>query len=194
MRERGLEIRTCDDLRSYKKLIPAIEAFPDAFIATADDDIYYRRDWLETLVRRSKIGIITCHRAHRIKRNPDGRIAPYLQWDFDIQHRAAREPSTDILPTGVGGMLYPPGSLAPIVTDRSKFQQLCPDGDDLWFYWCARMAGTNFRKVGGMMRLITWEGSQQSSLWTSNEAGGNDRMIAALEREFGNRSLGGATR
>ena len=182
---RGLEIRACEDLRSFKKLVPALDAFPEAFVATADDDLYYPRSWLETLVSGTEKGVIACHRAHRIKRTAGGRIAPYLEWEFDVQDAASRRRSSDILPTGAGGMLYPPHSLDPLVTDRSVFERLCPDGDDLWFYWCARMAGTLHRKVGGKMRLVMWPGTQSSSLWESNETGGNDRMIAALEEEFG---------
>lgn len=179
----GLEIRACDDLRSFKKLIPALEAFPKAFIATADDDVYYSRDWLEALVDGAKESVITCHRAHRIKRTAVG-MAPYLDWEFDVQDDASRRPSSDLLPTGVGGMLYPPNSLNKRVTDRALFERLCPHGDDLWFYWCARLAGTLHKKVGGRMRLVMWPGTQESRLWDANEAGGNDSMIAALEREF----------
>jgi len=182
---RGLEIRACADLRSFKKLIPALEAFPNAYIATADDDVYYRPDWLETLVRGSEEGVVICHRAHRIRRLADGRIAPYHDWQFDIQDAAARKPSTNIVPTGVGGVLYPPQSLHPKVMDRNFFERLCPDGDDLWFYWCARMAASKYKKVGGKLRVIPWGGKQESSLWASNEHGGNDAAIAALTKEFG---------
>jgi hypothetical protein len=185
LKTRGLEIRSCDDLRSFKKLVPALAAFPAAFIATADDDLYYSRGWLEALVDGVGDGVISCHRAHRIKRAAEGVTAPYLEWDFDVQDSASRKPSPDLLPTGAGGILYPPNSLDPRVTDRGVFERLCPDGDDLWFYWCARMAGGLYKKVGGKMRLTLWPGSQDSSLWGNNEAGGNDRMIAALEAEFG---------
>ena len=37
-----VEFRSCKDVKSYKKLIPAVSAFPAAYIATADDDIYCR--------------------------------------------------------------------------------------------------------------------------------------------------------
>lgn len=184
LQARGLEIRTCDDLLSYKKLIPALEVFPDAFVATADDDTYYPSDWLETLVDGVDRSTITCHRAHRLVSDGNGKLAPYLDWEFDVQDDQAREPSTDLVPTGVGGILYPPHALDPIVTDRSLFQGLCPHGDDLWFYWCARMAGTPCRKVGHRMRRISWEGTQDSALWNANERGGNDRMIRALQAEF----------
>jgi len=185
MERRGLEIRACDDLRSFKKLVPALQAFPEAFIATDDDDLYYSRNWLETLVNGTEDGVIACHRAHRIKRTTAGNMAPYLEWDFDVQDAAARRPSTDILATSGAGALYPPRSLGSQAIDNAKFQQLCPDGDDLWFYWCARMAGTLYKKVGGKMHLAMWPGSQRPSVWESNEGGGNDRMIAALEAEFG---------
>ena len=52
----GLQIKTCEDIRSYKKIIPALEAFPEATIVTADDDVYYKPDWLE--------GLVELHKAH----------------------------------------------------------------------------------------------------------------------------------
>ena len=186
----GLEIRPCEDLGSFKKLIPALEAFPDAFIATADDDLQYPRNWLEALMSGSEEGVISCQRAHRMKWSPDGELLPYLKWDFAVQDDEARKPSIDILPTGVGGILYRPHCLDPRVTNRKLFLRLCPGGDDLWFYWCARVAGTRYRKVGGAFRIISWPGTQDSSLWSSNAAGGNDRMIRALEAEFGTEILG----
>jgi hypothetical protein len=186
----GLEFHSCDDLRSFKKLVPALEAFPSAFIATADDDIYFPRKWLETLVLGSEEGVIACHRAHRMRRSPDGRLRPYLEWEFIVQDSEARKPSSDIMPTSGAGALYPPNSLDARVVDRNLFQRLVPDGDDLWLCWCARMAGTLFKKVGGKFRMVTWPGTQDSSLWVSNEAGGNDRMIRALVDEFGLESLG----
>jgi hypothetical protein len=185
LKQRGLEIRACDDLRSFRKLVPALEAFPDAFIATADDDVYYPADWLARLAEDAKGGVISCHRAHRIKRRTNDRLAPYLDWELIVRDENSNRPSTDLLLTGVGGVLYPPRCLDPCVTSRELFQRLCPEGDDLWFYWCARMAGTLIRKVEGHMRIIGWAGSQTSSLWQQNKRGGNDRMIRALEEEFG---------
>jgi hypothetical protein len=194
LQERGLEIRPCADLRSFKKLLPALEAFPGAFIATADDDIAYPPDLIERLVdgvdpRRR---VITCNRAHRMKRDPDGTIAPFGEWQFNVIDEAASQPSADLLPVGVAGILYPPGALDPIVADSRMFERLCPHGDDLWFYWCARRAGTLHRKVGGRMLLPLLPGSQDSNLWHINLNGGNDRMIAALQAELGPPELAGS--
>lgn len=182
----GLEVRPCDDMKSFKKLVPAIAAFPDAYIATADDDLYYPASWLAELVAGSDASepIIVSHGVHRLARRPDGRIAPYLSWDLDVQDARARSPSSDILATTGRGTLFPPRSLSAIVSERSLFERLCPSGDDLWFFWAARLAGTKVKKVGDRLRLITWEHSQDSSLWEENQRGGNDRMIEALQRDF----------
>ena len=44
LRSFGLTIDWCENLRSYKKLIPAIEKYPDDIIVTADDDVFYHAD------------------------------------------------------------------------------------------------------------------------------------------------------
>ncbi len=187
MAGRGVTIRACDDVRSYKKLVFALEAFPESIIVTADDDVYYPPDWLETLVREidPNQAMVLCHRAHRIAFTASGGIAPYRDWELDVQDAAAREPSTDLVPIGIGGILYPPGCFAAEVTDRRLFTRLAPAADDLWFYWMARKAGTRHRKVGGKFPRRNWLYSQEHSLYNDNISGGNDRQVEALAREFG---------
>ena len=38
MQQRGLEIRYCPNLRSYKKIIPTLKLVPEATVITIDDD------------------------------------------------------------------------------------------------------------------------------------------------------------
>ena len=38
LKEKGLTIKYCADLKSYKKLIPALMEYPDSIIVTCDDD------------------------------------------------------------------------------------------------------------------------------------------------------------
>ncbi|HVM21673.1 MAG TPA: glycosyltransferase [Sphingomicrobium sp.] len=185
---RGITIRTCEDLKSYKKLVPAIEAEPGAFIVTADDDLYYEPTWLEQLAeawdgdRRT----ILARRAHRVKEDSKGRIAPYASWGWEVWDDAARKPSADILATSGAGALFPPGALDPRVTDRSLFQTLSPTADDLWFYWMARLAGTRSKVVGRRSRTVMWPLPLENSLAATNNFGGNDRQIRMLEEAFGN--------
>ncbi len=182
----GLEIRECDDLKSYKKLVPAVERFPHAFMVTADDDLYYPPDWLRLLTEgfSAEEPAILARRAVRMKRSSGG-LAPFKNWEHDVQDERAREPSNDLMPETGAGALFPPGALSPIVTDRALFERLAPTGDDLWFYWCARLAGTPVRKVGDSLVVTGWSGSGASALWNENQLGRNDEMILALAREFG---------
>jgi hypothetical protein len=186
----GMEVRECDDLKSYKKLVPSIECFPRSFIVTADDDLYYPPDWLSVLIDgfRAEAPAILSRRAVRLKRSSRG-LAPFKEWEHDVQDARARELSNDLMPETGGGALYPPGSLSEKVTDRTLFERLAPSGDDLWFYWCARLAGTQVRKVGDSLVVTGWSGSAASALWNENQLGRNDDMVRALEKEFGTESL-----
>jgi hypothetical protein len=82
----GLEIRTADDMKSYMKIIPTLDAFPDAFICTADDDAYYWPTWLEELVNVTRVTerVVLCHRAHEITLDAQGYFRPYEQWLQDV--------------------------------------------------------------------------------------------------------------
>ncbi|MBT9369653.1 hypothetical protein [Rhizobium sp. CSW-27] len=182
-------IRTADDLRSYLKLVPSLESFPGAFIATADDDVYYERTWLEDLVRawRGNHGQTVCHRAHRITTDAVGNWKPYAQWQNGFREPTA---SAEVFPTGVGGILYPPGSLHPLCTRRDLFQSLAPTADDLWFYWMTRMAGSQARALGWKRGVINWKGSQATSLYAENVLQNrNQQQLEALAHHFGWPSL-----
>jgi hypothetical protein len=148
LRSAGLEIRFCDDLRSYKKLIPALSEFSNDILVTADDDIYYPSDWFKLLKESylQNTSKIHCHRAHEICLDEDKNIIPYLQWRQEVK---SIEYSKRIFPTGCGGVLYPPHSLADEVFNRSVFQSLCPYADDVWFWAMARLKGTGYALVKG---------------------------------------------
>jgi hypothetical protein len=181
----GLEIRATDDLKSYKKIIPALDAFPDAFICTADDDQYYGRSWLEELIAEADAGnhIVTCHRAHEITFDSRGGFKPYDQWVLDTRQRGAL---SSLFPTGAGGILYPPGILVHTAEDRKTCLSLCPNGDDIWLYWMGRRNGANYRTTARWRRLIEWHGSQKEALWRYNMTQrANDEQIRNMAHRYG---------
>lgn len=184
----GLEIRGCDNLRSYKKLIPSLIAYPGATLVTADDDVYYAQNWLEGLLKAHLLepARVIAWRAHIAHLDLTGVLARYADWEFATSRVHVDEPNFALFPTGVGGVLYPANSFHPDVLDEKAFMALCPNGDDIWFYWMARRAGTRHARVGGWLDLIEWPSTQQVGLRVDNVEGeGNDRQIFAMEKAYG---------
>ena len=148
--------------------------FPHATIVTADDDIYYRPDWLSNLIAISRVhpNAIVASRAHLTCCKNDGTLAPYSEWDFDTEECVDRSHERMIFPTGSGGILYPPSSLDPRVSDCDTFMRLCPNADDIWFFWMAVLAGTARRRIVRHEALVEWTGSQAAALFHDNWLGG----------------------
>ncbi|HVJ42091.1 MAG TPA: hypothetical protein VM639_11355 [Dongiaceae bacterium] len=187
LRDEGLEIGDCDNsLRSHNKYLHSRRLYPDAFIATADDDTYYWPDWLAELIadHDPRRKVIPCHRVHRIKLGPDSRPAAYRDWEWES---TALEADALVFPTGVGGVLYRPDCLHRDVDDAARILALCPRADDIWLYWMAQRQGFLFRRTALGRPLHHWRTSQAEGLMWSNvfEANGNDEQMSAMIDAFG---------
>ena len=149
----GLHIMETEDLKCFKKIIPSLKEFPDSVIVLADDDIYYRNDWLISLIQSwsGSNNNIVFHRAHKISFDEHDEILPYRYWEMEV----ASGTDDDVLfPTSGGGVLYPPNSLHADVTNIELIKALCPTADDIWLYWMARRNNATFTKTTKNYRLI----------------------------------------
>ncbi|MEZ3590602.1 MAG: hypothetical protein K1V84_06165 [Muribaculaceae bacterium] len=143
---RGLEIRYTKDIRSYKKLIPALHEFPNAVIITVDDDAIYEFDIIDRMVQ-SYLGNPTkiyATRVHRIRVDNHNNLLPYNEWEWNAPNN---EDSKYLFFTGVGAVLYPPNALHPEVLNQNVFMNICPTADDIWFNAMARLNKTEIAKV-----------------------------------------------
>lgn len=176
------EIRNYDrDIRSYRKLIPALNDFPEAIIVTVDDDVAYHRYMLRDLLNlHSQIPhAVLAHRAKRIELGKSYRRWRKYRWYDFLFKRYYR--SFLNLQTGVGGVLYPPHSLKADMMDVDLFTELAPSTDDIWF-WAAGVAngypvvpvpfGRNKPRGLGKPKAL--------SLKTTNFKGEMDRNAVAL--------------
>lgn len=129
--ERGLELKYCKDIRSYKKLIPTMKEYPNDVIITVDDDVIYNTDTIELLVNayRKHPNCVIANWALEMKMNESKTFAPYRGWTSVTDEGESKL----YLPIGCAGILYPPHSLAKEVTDEDTFMTICKYGDDLWF-------------------------------------------------------------
>lgn len=133
LKENGLSIKWCNDIKSYKKLIPALKVFPNDIIVTADDDLYYKKDWLKKLYEeylKSDKNCVIAHRCHRINiKNQE--ILPYNTWQKCIKNNSS---SFLNFPTSGGGILYSPKSLYEDILNQDLFREHTPYADDIWFW------------------------------------------------------------
>ena len=181
-------VHCTDDVRSFTKIVPALLKYPNAFIVTADDDIYYPNFWLQRLTEAFDPAhpTIVYHRGHRIRRQADGRFAPYADWERRVNDEGSLSPGVDVFPTGVGGVLYPPGSLPPQTTDRTLFERLSPTCDDSWLYFMWRQTPWKAKRVpGSMPKFVEWPTSQRQSLQAFHRGGIKDQHLRALSEHFG---------
>lgn len=146
-KDRGLQVEYCEDIRSYKKLIPSLKKYPKSCIVTIDDDAIYECDLVERLVSAhlEQPNAICACRMHRVKLGNDGKPLSYLKWDWCIE--CYDKNSNLFFPTNGGGTLFPPGCFTKEVFDDNVFMDLCPYADDVWFYAMRLMSNTPIKYV-----------------------------------------------
>lgn len=185
---RGLTLRFCEDVGPHTKIHYALKEFPDDILVTCDDDRIYGKDWLKGLyeAHQKDPQSIMCYRAHEILLDEKGALKKYTDW----RHYAPgfTGPSHRLFATGVGGVLYPPGSLHGNVLDKELFSRLCPKADDVWLKAMAMLQGTPHRRVRPFFKDSEFpivKGSQEVRLWWDNTWGGrNDEQIKAVLDHF----------
>lgn len=168
LKELGLEIRWCEDLLSYKKIVPALREFPEDIIVTADDDLYYEEDWLESLYSAylKEPKNIYVRRAVKMK-VVDGNIAAYGR-DVQLNKDFSAPSFANQLMSG-SGCLFPPHSLHEDIFDVNKFLMLIPTHDDIYLWFMAILKGTKIGVVRGYEEeMIPIDNTETSSLCKIN--------------------------
>jgi|GEM_PF-4413572 len=131
-----------ENLKSYKKLFYAANRFGEEYpIITVDDDINYSSEVIELLMSSymKYPKDIHCHRAWKFIFDENKIL---VKENIIGDHWG--EGSYLNMPTGVGGVLYPPSSYHEDFFKKELFLDLAPTADDLWF-WC--MAVLNDVKI-----------------------------------------------
>lgn len=177
----GLTIKWCDDYRSYKKLIPSLQEYPNDIIVTADDDLFYSPDWLFVLWKnylKSNRKSLIAHRCHRVQLQKDG-VQPYSQWRKCVDDCSR---TFHNFPTNGGGTLFPPNSLHDDVKNYALAAKYCPYGDDIWIWGMAVRHGTKIQVVDTPHRIRYVNAAREinmnddGTLFQSNKTGNDDQI------------------
>ena len=172
LKDLGLEIKWCEDLRSYKKLVPSLREFPNDIIVTADDDMYYKEDWLEGLYNAylEAPNNIYTRRGCRAEIS-DGKINILKPRSYNFDYNFPTDCNNLLM--GGSGTLYPPHSLHKDIFDVEQIKTLIPTHDDIYFWIMGILNGTKIGVVGGFDYSFYYtEAAKSDGLCSNNTSQG----------------------
>lgn len=177
----GLEIRFCEDVRSYKKILYMAQEASNKNIIIIDDDTLYPENWLERIweAHEEHINDIICYRAHKITVD-NGIINTYDKWIKLAPE--LKGPSKSLIPIGVGGVLYPKGCFSGVLWDIKKIKEIAPTTDDIWLKCLMLSRGYKVVKVDvNSIEWFTVLGTQKERLVKMNVEMDNKNDIAMIK-------------
>lgn len=141
----GLEVHYCEDIKSYKKLLPTLKQFPENPIIVIDDDMYYPnylvQDFVACYLSSDKRTIFAS--CANIPEKKLGKYIPYAEWKGDEYAEA----NTEVALIGCGGGMYPPGIFDSEIFNKDIYMSLAPTADDLWFWVQSKRMGISVRLI-----------------------------------------------
>lgn len=128
-----VEFRLTANTGPYRKLLPALEACAeDDIIVTADDDIFYGKQWLALLLdsygRHSDYPI--AGRARAVARTKWGAAKGYMTWPLV---KLSGFHADDLLVTFGGGTVLKKSFFHRNFAQNQDYKSLAPTADDIWY-------------------------------------------------------------
>lgn len=176
------EIKMVDgDLRSHKKYYYAFQQYPDKIVITVDDDVFYHPDMVKYLYEDHKIypaSVITNIASRPIY--DEGKIIPYKRWRkiYDAYD------SNNLVQIGIGGVLYPPRLISPMVFDKELISELAPFADDLWLNAVLRLSGIPVIKSSFKYLPLGIKSDAPTLSSYNRHSSGNDIQIDRIRNYF----------
>jgi len=123
----GLEIRAgYENIGVHSKWFWALQEFPNDLVVLADDDAYYPRDWLRSLVEQyQKTGSMTCLTSEGVYYDEDR---------YKLCHTRCCPCKNIDSPLNMHGCLIPPNSFHSDVFNKELFLTLTPKADEIWLF------------------------------------------------------------
>jgi hypothetical protein len=181
----NLELNFVENLGPGKKLIPALEKYPDADVITIDDDLKFNKHlfmelWKSHQENEDSIIATRCHIPKFLK---CGYLAPYTEWNFDS--KTFTQEDFPFVTAGAGA-LFPANSIHFDVLDTEKYKDLSFSTDDAWYWLHAIRKRTRIVRIEGFGDLNYVKGTQAKSLyWDGNAEIFNDFNIQNMAQIYG---------
>lgn len=188
MQKRGLDIQIRpENIGVHKKYYYAIKENPEDIVITVDDDIYYEKELIASLLESYQRypHAVSARRVHKMLKDKNENLLDYNMWDEEC--KSVLEPSMGLFALGVGGVLYPPHCMPEEVFSKEVFKDICMKNDDIWLKFMQILNNTPVVYVKGEydqpMPVVT---DNTSALSNTNVASNqNDLLIKLVEKHYG---------
>lgn len=178
----GVNFHTCENLGPHKKWLPMLQMGYDRPFVICDDDIFYPRAWLGSLVEEDRSGDYVGTRVHRMAAR-SSELVGYEFWRRDIGWN--KKPSEWNFITGCGGAVIHPERIGEDFRDWGRIQKFCPKADDIWLKAAHLAAGIPVYKTRYSFPCLEIPGTGQSALLAANvDSGGNDSQLGILKQQL----------
>jgi hypothetical protein len=187
MEKYGLEIcKRPENIKPHKKYYYAFKEHPEDIVITVDDDVMYDRNLIKSLMKSyaKYPKFISARRVHKMLKDSSGILKPYNEWENECEN--AHEPSMQLIATGVGGVLYPPHSMADEIFNLNNIKKLCVCADDIWLKYMQILNGTPVAYVKSKyVRPVMSPGTQEKALMKTNvHQNSNDEYIRKMSHHY----------
>ncbi len=165
--KRGLEIRYCDDLKPHKKYFYTMKEWPEKYVLTCDDDMFYPENLIENLWRTAKQhpGKVICNNSMLVTYDPKGDFIRRDQW----LHENKEMEGLQVCPVGCDGVLYPPGALNESAFNKEALIKIALCQDDVWLKGMSVLNQTEAYNKGMYHHdFFNNVFTQKSGLWRTN--------------------------
>jgi len=187
LKKYGVEVFIADEnLKPHNKYLYAAKKYPDSLLITVDDDNMYDKYLVQDLYSSylQYPGCISARRVHQILLDKNNNLLPYNGWRYE--YKKQKTPSFDLIATGVGGALYPPGILPRETFNTEKIKELCLNADDIWLKFMQLLNNIPVVWVKGKrIHPYNIKRAQKITLQKNNyQENQNDIYINALQQHY----------
>lgn len=152
-----INFRWIPNIGPYRKLIPILrEAEAKDVIVTADDDIFYSKDWLKRLLEDydKSGGDAVAVRVRKKRINFLGKVTSYLYWKL-ISRYTVVDDDGFVVTFGGGAVLNKSMFREQDITD-DNFLNLAPTADDLWYSKLLQLNGIRVVVVPDLLEELNF--------------------------------------
>lgn len=188
LRDKGLEIQLCDDIRAHTKYYYVMQQYSNAYIITIDDDIFYDRNMIKGLIKTYKMypGTVCAHWVWKMQFTKQGKLLPSKCYQGGEFIKDVQMPSHSLLALGCGGVLYPPHWLKKETFELNAIRELSYAADDVWLKGMEILSGIKVSKVHEHYKPdVILSDTQKVALRHDNVAGEkNDQQLVNVFQRY----------